>query len=347
MKKRKVTMFASVALTTALLFGCSQEGEIKQVTLSEQEQVEFINTFLDDANNSKVEPSKLVEDLNKNIAGLTPKQASDAVDALLYSIYQFQDNMNGTIQGLQPTLTELDETLDLNKQEDIDKIEDQVTKAFLQQAKDRLMKVQNDNGYYVVMADFETILNKYGSYINDDLKLMMEFSQKESETPYFSHETQKINYDVVAERILMMEEGIKEHPNSYYTEWMQKSKDFYYQHYFGLNGVSIANTDQKLLPEVEEKYKKILNEHKDSQLAKDITSFFEKYEESGQKVNGDVMVFLLELTNMEHQSVSEESAQQSEEGQQEGSSENSKAKEALRKAIEESESKSEKGQDTE
>lgn len=330
--KKTWTALAGIALSTALLFGCSQEGEIdKNVSLSQTEQEVFVGTFIDKANQENAEPSELAKELNKNIAGLEQKNASDSVDALLYSIYQHGKTMNQLGLGFNEQFAKYEsEGIDLNNKEDIEKIDNTVVKEFIEQAQNRFLVIEKENEKYTLVADFATILSLYEPYMADDLKAMVKFSKDEFEVKVYDEKNQKMNFDVVAERIVLMEELVEKHPNSYYTGWFKTAKDMYYQLYFGMNGNSITNKDQTLLPEVETHFNNMLEKHKGTEFAKNISLFFDEYKKNGNKVNDNVYVFLLDMTNKEHETVSEQAT--------ESTSESNQVKDAIKEAIEENKS---------
>jgi len=335
--KKTWTVVSGIMLSTALLFGCSNEGEIKNVTLTQQEQDAFMGMFLEKSN-EEVEPAELVKLLNQNIEGLDEKKASDSVDALLYSVYQYKEDMNAVTKGLQPLLATYEEKgINLNEKEEIEKVDDKVVQAFLEQAQSRYLKVAKENAQYVVVADFDKVLSLYGKYMADDLKAMVEFSKAEFEVKYYDEGTQKMNLDVISDRIVLMENLSKEHPESYYANWFNQSKNFYYQLYFGMNGNAITKKDQTLLPEVESHFQSMLSKHEGTEFANNITLFFEEYKKNGNKVNDNVYVFLLDVTKKEHETISNN------ETGDKSSPESNQVKEAIKKAIEEK--KSEKSED--
>lgn len=324
--KKTWKVVVGIALTTALLVGCSEEGDIKKVTLSKQEQQVFIEQFISKSEKS-IEPSELVKELNDHIAGLDQKKASDSVDALLYSIYQYKNQMNDVIKGLQPTLKTYEEKgINFNKKADIEKIDDKILKAFLEEAKSRYLIIAKENDQYIVGADFDKVLSLYKPYMADDLKAMVQFSKEEFAVKYYDEKNQKMNFDVVADRILLMEGLAKKYPNSYYTPWFNQSKDFYYQLYFGMNGNSITKKDQTLLPDVEAHFKSMMEKHSGTDFSKNISLFFDEYKKNGNKLNDNVYVFLLDLTKKEHESLSQQAT-----GKE---SETNQVKNAIKEAIE-------------
>lgn len=329
--KRKGKYLAGVMLATALLVGCSQdEGEIKDVTLTAEEQDQFIGQFLEKTSDPTTEPSKMVEELNQNIEGLDGKKASDSIDALLFMIYQHRDQMNSVVSGYTPIIDSyVADGLDMNSKEDIAKIDDKGLKAFMEQVKSRYLIVEKENEQYVLVADFEQVLVMYEDYINEDLKAMIKFSKEEFEVKYFDEEKQQMKFDLIAERIVLMEKLEKKFPESYYASWFSQSKYFYYQLYFGMNGNAITDKNQTLLPEVNANIQEMLKKYEGTNFATNITSFLTEYEKNGNKLNDSVYVFLLDLTQKEHQTISED------ETAQEGTG-NSQVKDAIKEALEES-----------
>jgi len=317
-----------------LLFGCSAENDIKEVTLTKDQQAEFLESFLVKSDQEE-EPTVLIKDLNNHVSGLSESIASESVHILLYTIYQYQEEMNEMAKGLQTAFERYSERgIDFNKEEDLEKVHDKVLKAFLEQTKDRSLTIKKENEQYVVMADYDKILSTYSPYIAKDLKAMIEFSKEESSVPYFNNTTQTLDLDIVASRIVKMEQLSKQHPDSYYVDWMNKSKAFYYKHYFGMNGTSISDSNQALLPDVKEHFTKMKEKHSELNFADDISRFFEEYEKNESKVNENVYVFLLDLTGREHESISQDNA-----------SDEEKAKKELEEALKSIEHEEEKDVD--
>lgn len=297
-------MILTVVLTLVIA-GCSTGGGGK---FTEAQEETYLNEYYTMATKPSL-PKVVMADLDKNIERMSLEGASNAVDALIFAMYEEAPNMSEKMNGLQESMIKYaKDGVDFNDSASYSKIEDATLKAFLGEAENQNFKIIEESGGYTIVPDMDVLLTKYTSYMSDALKTMVEFSKVEYEKPFFNVEEQKFDLDLVVERILMMEEGAKKYPDSGYVKAFNESKAYYYEIYFGANSEYLVDTSKKVLPDVLEHYKKTIEAHKDTQLATDLTAFLNKLKETDNKITDDVIVFVSGLTKYEAEVSSEETS---------------------------------------
>lgn len=316
---------------TIVVAGCSNtttEDLVKEnVTLTEQEQNEFMDSYFKNVTpDTAMEPSEMAIELNKNVSGLSEENASQAIDALIYVIYQKRDQMDGVAKGLSTTLASYEEKgLDLNDPSIIDSIEDPIAKSFLEQMHERFLLIDKKGEEYTVVSNFDVLLNQYGSFMAEDLKAMVEFSKDEYENPYLDEKSQAFNYKLIAERIVLMEKLKTKHSTSYYASWFEQSKNFYAQLYFGMSGNDITNNDDTIKEDVLKAYTDALSVHEGTEFAQSLAKVLDMYKAEGSKFTDNLYVYLLDVTKTEHESMESAETNESEVGE--------KAKDTIKDAI--------------
>ncbi|WCF11691.1 hypothetical protein NDS46_30555 (plasmid) [Paenibacillus thiaminolyticus] len=291
--REKIIRLSLWFLLIVLVSACSSS------TFTKEEEKKYMENYYELASKPS-EPSLLIEELDKNIARLSSEESSNAVDALLYSMYQKQKELNDKISGLQDVMSSYqDDGINFNVSQSYSRIKDSTLKAFLGEIQKEKFLVINDNGGFTVVPNMGEILQKYEMYMTDALKDMILFSKSEYDKPFFDFEKEKFDLDVVVERILMMEEGLKKHFDSSYVNAFKESKAYYYQIYFGVNNGYMIDSQKNLLEEVLEHYQKTLKDHPNTQLANDLNAYLEKLKQSKNKMTDDVIVFLTDLTTAE------------------------------------------------
>jgi len=317
-----------LVLSATLLFaGCSNDKPF-----SEEQQETYMNEYMDLVV-KPTEPKELMKKLDESIKKLDQEQASHAIDGLLYAMFQFMPDMSTKLQGLQSTLMKYEGEVDFNNEAEVkEKIDDATLKAFLEEVHSRYFRLAKENGQYVLHPNMDLIVDKFEPYMSEDLKAMVMFSKSEYDKAFFDEETQSFDLDLVVERILTLEENLKKHEGSYYVDGMSNSKNYYYQVYFGTNNEFLIDENSVVLKEVLEHYQKVVKEHADTQLAKDVQAFLDKLKETNNKVTDDVYVFLLDLTKADVPTVTEEGEVVTEEA---GSTAQDQANDQIKDAIQE------------
>lgn len=337
MKRSKRNLVMALALSSVVaVAGCSQEKEeVKVKKFTKEEEAKFVKTYAELVL-SPDNPSLILSELKDNIQKVSKQEASNMVDGLLYALHQQSPMMNSKIQGLQVELKYLEkEKIDYNNPKSIDKVEDETLKAFLKETHKMKYLIQNISGDYLARPDIRFVMDKYGKYMNEDLRTMTEFSLEENEHPFFNKESNSFNMDMVVKRILKVEANMKKYPESFYKTGMQNTKDYYYQIYFGTNNSFLVDEKKTVLPVILEHYKKTVKEQKDSKLGKDTQVILDKLKATNNVVTEDLYVYLLKITGTESKDVnSDEKATEKKATE--------KVNEALQKTIEDNKDDSEK-----
>lgn len=298
MNKKQVIGIMAVSLASvAVVSGCTTDSNGTNVKkFTEKEQKEYMKKFSDKVVNAK-NVNEIIEELDKNIDKVSKNEASTMVDGLLFVMHKNYTDMNNKIYGLQAELAELDKKgIDYNKTSDILKVEDAMTKAFLQEAIAQKYNIQKIGSEYYVKPNIKWVLDKYGKYMNEDLKAITEFTLEETTKAFYNADTQSFDLDTVVSRILKIEENMKKFPDSFYLESMKNSKEYYYQIYFGVNNQFLVDNNKKVKDSVLKHYQKTVEKYPNTQIGKDTKAVLEKLKTTNNVVTDDLFVYLLDLT---------------------------------------------------
>lgn len=291
--KKGFLLIGATALSFSLI-GCQKQDP----HFTEKEEVQFMKSYMEMATKPS-EPTKVMEKLNANILKLSDKNASNAIDGLLFSMYQEMAEMNTQAEGLQKQFqASAKKGIDFNQLKQTDKIEDAVLKSFVQKAIKNNLKVIKQDDQYTLQPNMDVVMKQYGKHMESDLKAMVAFSQEEYQHPFFNQQLQDFDYDLVVKRILVLEKNMKKYSKSYYHDSFAKSKNYYYQVYFGMNSDFLTDTQKVVKPNVLQHYEKVIKEQPDTQLAKDLKAYTDKLKTTNHKVTDDVYAFLADLTQM-------------------------------------------------
>ncbi|ADO59618.1 hypothetical protein [Paenibacillus polymyxa] len=275
------------------LVACAKEPFTKE------EEKTFMNEYMDMATKPS-EPQVLEAKMKPNLDRLSKEGSSNAIDGLLYAMYQKLPTLTSKAEGLHDVMAAAKaKKIDLNQTEDAKKIEDQTLKAFVGEVlKDHFYFVE-ENGRITVQPNMSYMLKNYEAYMTDSLKATIQFSEDEFEHPFYDADTQKFNLDIVAKRILLLEDNLKKYANTYYAETFKKSKEYYYQIYFGMNNEFLVDSKKFVLKEVIDHYQRTSKEYPQSQLSKDILAYLGKLKISHNQVTDDIQVFLTGIANVQ------------------------------------------------
>lgn len=327
MKKRNMVVALALSSVVAMT-GCATDTkkEEKQSKFSKEEESAFVKSFAEKVMKPE-SPSVILGEVEKNIDRVSKQEASNMIDGLLYVMHQMNPEMNAKIQGLQVAFKQLeDQKIDYNDPKSLDKVKDETAKAYLKEAQSKKFIVEKVGQDFLARPDVKFVINKYGSYMNDDLKAMSQFSLEENEKPFFNKETNSFDMDIVVSRILKVEKNKKKFPESFYQPAMENSKSYYYQVYFGTNNSFLVDKNKKVLPAILNHYKETVKKYPESQLAKDTKTVLDKLKTTNNTVTDDLYVYLLDLTNTKTQEVKEQASSTQEKATE-------KVNEALQKAI--------------
>jgi hypothetical protein len=297
---KKVLLGAFCLAISFSLVGCGSQPFTK-----DQEKV-FMEEYMTLATTPS-EPDVLEKKMKGNLDRLSKEEASNAIDGMLYAMYQKLPALGKKADGMQESITkEKENNIDINNPESTKKINDQTLKAFVGEVLNDHYYFVEENGRYVVQPNMTYMLEKYEKYMTDSLKATVIFSREEFDVPFYNADTTKFDLDKVVNRIVLLEDNLKKYGDSYYKESFLKSKEYYYQIYFGMNNDLLVDSKKVFLPEVMDHYKKTEKEYPDTQLSKDLIRFLAKLKGTKNVLTDDLQVFLTEMTNVETIDVAEE-----------------------------------------
>lgn len=334
MKKKKLAiMTLALSSVVAVTAGCtSDETKDSKEKMSEKEEKAYIEKFSEKVLKPE-SPSVIMKEIEENVNKVSKQEASNMIDGLLFSMHQPSAELNTKIQGLQANFAKLEKDgIDFNNPKNLEKVKDETTKAFLKDAQSKKYIVTNVNDTYLARPDIKFVIDTYGSYMNDDLKAISEFSLDENQKPFYNQTTNNFDMDIVVSRIQKIEDNMKKFPDSFYQEAMKNSKNYYYQVYFGTNNSFLVDDKKQVLDAVVKHYEDTVKKYPDSKLAKDTQSVLDKLKETKNIITDDLYVYLLEMTGTKTENVdSEEKADST-----------NKVQEAVDKAIEENKESNDK-----
>lgn len=305
MLKKSLILMVGVALLLSLV-GC-KSNSTTPTPFSKDEQDSFLQSYMSLVTKPS-EPYVLEEKMNGNIERLSKEEASNAVDGLLYAMYQKYTTINQKAEGLQDVMKKYtDQGIDLGKSENLKSIDDDTLKAFLGEVQKAHYFIAKDNEKFVAQPDMGYMLQKYEPYMSDALKAMVLFSKEEYESGFFNEKAQKFDLDKITKRILMLEDDLTKYAGSYYEEPFKNSLTYYYQIYFGVNTDFLMDSKKFVLKEVLDQYEKTISANPNSQLAKDLKSYMEQLKKSNNEVTANVLAFLADLTKVEESATSKSS----------------------------------------
>lgn len=280
------------------------EKEIEEVIKFTQEEEEaFVEQYAEKVlafENSSI----LIEELERNIAKLSKGEAIQAVDGLMYVIFNDFSKIELSQDFMDATKVSLENGVNINDEEEISKIEDiEFSEAVI---------TMRNRGYYFptiddkvsIQIDYKKINDKFGRYIGTDFSDLLNFSYDEVLKDYVNRETQKLNYNEVVNRILGTEILIDKHPESVYIQAFKSSNNFYNQLYLGALDMNyVYDKDMKILDETLEHYNKTIKENPDSKLAEKLKQYISKLESNDNLKTEDIKVYLLDLTEVNYENV--------------------------------------------
>src|SRR5690606_38834409 len=104
-----------------------------------------------------------------------------------------------------------------------------------------------------------------------------------------------IDLEIVANRIIALEEMSRDYPESMYYKAFDQSRFYYYQFYFGLSGDFLFDSEGKIEDEVLDNYQETIAKYPDSQLAKDLEDYLAVLSENDNTLTNAVEIFLSDL----------------------------------------------------
>lgn len=300
------TLATSLTIISLLsLTGCS--GMSKELT--EKEQTEYsqkITSMITDRVNS----TDIEKDIDENILKLNEETASVVVNAYIYSLYQQNSDMVSVINSLQGKISTLLDSykIDLEKgvtSEQIKQLPDGVVKGLLEEMSKNYLVLHKDGDAYYSNVDMNKVLSKYSEKISTGLYEVMSFRAMEDEKAIYSSQDNSFDIDEVAKRISTIEGKQDSWENTDYAEQWLASKQYYYSILFGVNHIFFFETEEdgtypeipKVKDEIIEKYKEIIKNNPETELAKDVSKYLEALNATGNLMDSSVTEFVVNLMN--------------------------------------------------
>lgn len=269
--------------------------------MSEEEEKSLLETFstlVNEAENT-IEVEKFVDE---NISKVSANGANKLVDGLLYVMEVKTLDFKPKIFPFEQDFESIEKDMEIDLSEDliieVSSIENLSLKGLLSDIySNKCLVFKNSNGYTVV-SNQPAVLEKYNEYISDELRMMVEFTTESDRVPFYSDSSSSFDMELVAKRIITLEESIKKYPESMYMATMEGTRDYYYQVFFGTNNSFLVDLDDNILDEIVTEYNMAIEEYPDSELASKIKQVLELLAENDNKVNDVVYQQLLEITNI-------------------------------------------------
>lgn len=309
MNKRKIiSTILTVCLLSCMISCNSKDSSIgKKNTLSEEQQIEImnkVNGFTVDNEHTINELEKVISD---NIGKVSDKDKENMIDSYLSALYT-------TVTDLQEKLSVLgydiedaikNNKVDINNEKTYKNISDTnaTVRGYLEElkAKGFTLKFSDESKFYFVTIDYQSVIDKYGKYLNESYKKLLSFIDYDNKnTTNLSDEKYTYNVDEIAKRIIMIEEGIKSSKENNYScidKWMTNLSS-YYEMLLGINHSYFISTEY-LNNDIYDKYVDIIDKNKDSQLAKVLKSCVSILDESNKKFDDTVRTKLEDTMNKE------------------------------------------------
>lgn len=307
------TISAIMTASLAGLAGCSSTGSQK---LSADDQKKFVTEVTTMVSQRK--SAKDVEStLDTKVKQLDTDNATSAVNAYIYSLYQTDSDMTNKISAVSPDLQQMvkDKKLDMTKKVDATKLEDGMVKGLFQELNKNHLILQQDGTNFYANVDMDYVIGKYGSEIDSDLKDFMSFRATEDKKVIFNSQTTTFDLDEVANRLVTIEKkdaDIQKSKNK--NQWISE-QTYYYNILFGVNhSYFLEKTDDpkaqtagqtpaqattgetpKIQADIVSKYKDIIKNNPDTQLAKDLQGLVDVLDKSGNKLDATVSAYTQQL----------------------------------------------------
>ncbi len=230
-------------------------------------------------------PDVLIEFMDKNIEGVSGKDAA----RMITELERAQRNYLAKLEEKYYSGTTIQESMskiyndgfDLSK---LDETQDAELKSLLTETKAMGYKVETAEGMFFPIMDYE-FLKKYSPYASDDIKDYINIMAVESNKVPAKDAALVIGWDEVVERALAQEAFIEKYGSSDKVEAIKELSNRYLTFIlYGLNNTPLFSYEDKTMnKEAREAYKKAIEDNKDSELIKTLSSYMELLEKSGYK----------------------------------------------------------------
>lgn len=327
--KRIFALLLSITVISTNFSGCTST----QQKFSSSQETSYVNsyigkitsTYVSTTSSSSVSSSSssssssavtidngtLISDLDKNISKLTKDDSTRLVDALVYAMTQSTTKYSNEVAGLltqYQDFSEQNKNFNYNSPKNLSRITDNTLKTLVQDIQNSHLRLDcYNNEEFLVHVDYEYILNKYEKYINDDLKALIVYSQKQDINQFYNSQKNQFDLDIVVSRIILAEQDMSKYSSSVYLSDFKNDRNYYLQVYFGVNNDHMYDNNKKILSNVLTHYTSTLKKYPKSTLASDIKEFETKLKKTKNIVTADIKVWLIQYTGYENSSTTSSS----------------------------------------
>ncbi|HYE83374.1 MAG TPA: hypothetical protein VEG39_14555 [Clostridia bacterium] len=240
--------------------------------------------------NSK--PDVLVRYIDKNISGVTAKDASVMLEELEKAQKNYLPMLEDKYyaESVQNSLNKIYEPgFDLNK---IDDIQEPELKSLLEETRDMGYRLETAEGTYFPMMNYE-YLKKYSPYALEDMKSYIDIMAEETSKVPAKDAALVIGWDEVIGRALAQESFINTNGSSAKLDRIKELQKRYITFIlYGLNNTPLFSYDTKTMdPDARKAYTKAVKEKGDSELMQMLGEYMEILEKSNYKLTKEVENF--------------------------------------------------------
>lgn len=238
-------------------------------------------------------PDKLLEFIDKNISGVSAKDAS----TMLVELEKAQKNYLPVLEQKYYDDTAIQKGLfDIYKQGfDLSKTYDTKVpelKALLDETKAMGYKLETAEGMFFPIMDYE-YLKKYSPYAQEDIKAYIDIMAVESGKVPAKDGALVISWDEVVERATAQESFIKKYGSSVKLGDMKElHKKYLIFMLYGLNNTPLFSYDTKLMdPEAKAAYERAVKAGGDSEMLQQLGKYMDILEKTDYKLSEEAEQF--------------------------------------------------------
>lgn len=290
MKIKKILSILSIlAITSSIFLACETTTKTK---INDDSNNKTIEELADDGNvqalESKINTKDSKEIITQNVNALTTSMYNLS-GKYNYFTHIFADDLRNITDSLKDNQDILDDDV-------IKNINSETIKGFLKDCKKNNFKIFYDKSNFYVKPKLDYIIDKYGEFIDADLKDVLVFRNDEDVNSVFNNGTGSFNIELLTTKILNIESKIADSNNAYYRDWLSYL-EYYYDALFGYSHslyIKDQNT-QEVYSDTINSYKKIISDNPNSQLAKDLQGYVDLLEKNNKCRNDETQKYLSDM----------------------------------------------------
>lgn len=287
MKFKKILGILSIlAISSSLFLACGTPTENIETYNSSDKTIEEL---ADDGNvqalENKINVKEKKEVVTQNVNALTSSMYNLS-GKYNYFTQIFADDLRNIADNLKDGQNILDDDV-------IKTVNSETIKGFLKDCKKNNFNLTYDKSSFYVKPKLDYVIDKYGDFIDSDLKDILIFRNDEDVNSVFNSGTGSFNIELLTTKILNIESQISDKNNLYYRDWLSYL-EYYYDALFGYSHslyIKDPNT-QEVFSDTIENYKKIISDNPNSQVAKDLQGYVELLEKNNKCRNDETQKYL-------------------------------------------------------